>query len=354
MKPSLRKGNLVATVLAGSWRSSGLPSLEISELEVDEVSPLLYGSGAAALGWRRLSQTKFRESPPAELLHQAYRLLSLESEIHEEKIGRVFRLLRQSSVDVVLAKGWAAAGLYPDRALRPYGDMDLCIHPRHYKLAEDILSAPEVNDCWIDLHKHFSELSDRKIDDIFARSVTVPLRTETIRILGREDHLALSAIHLLKHGAWRPLWLCDIGAAVESLPASFDWEVCLGRNQKKAGWIVSAIGLAKRLLAANVEALPVSGKSLELPAWLVENVLKQWANPFAINQPPMRHPIPIAAQWRTPRGLAKALRQRWPDPILATISVNGRLNSLPRWPYQVANCMSRILRVVTRSPGAAQ
>lgn len=354
MKPSVRKGNLVARVLAGSWRSSELPPLEISESEMDEVSPLLYGSGAAALGWRRLSKTEFRETPSAELLHQAYRLLALQSEIHEEKIERVFRLLRQSSVDVLLAKGWAAAGLYPERTLRPYGDIDLCIHPRHYKLAEDILAAPELNDCWIDLHKHFSEIDDRKIDDVFARSQTVSLRKETIRILGREDHLALSAIHLLKHGAWRPLWLCDIGASVESLSASFDWEVCLGRNDKRAGWIVSAIGLANRLLGANIGSLPVSAAASEMPAWLVENVLKQWANPFAVNQPPMRHPIPIAAQWRSPRGLVTALRERWPDPILATISVNGRFNSFPRWPYQVANCMSRIVRVVTRSPGTAQ
>ena len=161
-------------------------------MELDEVSPLLYGSGAAALGWRRLSQTEFKESPPAELLHQAYRLLSLQSEIHEEKIERVFRLLRQSSVDAVLAKGWAAAGLYPERSLRPYGDIDLCIHPSHYKLAEEILSAPEVNDCWIDLHRHFSEIAERKIDDVFARSLQVPLRSEIIRIVGPEDHLALS------------------------------------------------------------------------------------------------------------------------------------------------------------------
>ncbi len=354
MKPDFRTGNLVARVLAGSWRKSEGPPLEISEIELDEVSPLLYGSGAAALGWRRLSKTEFREAPSAEMLHQAYRLLALQSEIHDEKIERVFRLLRQSSVDALLAKGWAAAGLYPERTLRPFGDIDLCIHPRHYKLATEILAAPEVNDCWIDLHRHFSEIDDRKIDDIFARAQTVFLRTEPIRILGREDHLALSAIHLLKHGGWRPLWLCDIGASVESLPKSFDWSLCLGQHEKRAGWIISAIRLANHLLAADISSLPVAAKDTALPSWLVENVLKQWANPFAGNQPPMRHPIPMAAQWRSPRGLAKALRERWPDPILATISVNGRFNGFPRLPYQVANCMSRILRVVTGSPDPAQ
>lgn len=346
-KPSLRKGSLVAEVLAGAWRTSTFPTLEISEQQLDEVTPLLYGSGAAALGWRRLSKTELKDSPSAEVLHQAYRLLSLQSEIHEQKIEKVFRLLREASVDAVLGKGWAAAGLYPDRPLRPYGDIDICIRPEHYQAAQKVLDSPELNDCQIDVHRHFSELDERRVDDIFDRSQVEPLGAEMIRKLGPEDHLALLAIHLLKHGAWRPLWLCDIGAAVESLPPSFDWEICLGRNKTRAGWIVASIGLAHRLLRADIDDLPREAQPGELPAWLVENVLKQWNNPFAINQPPMRHPIPMAAQWKSPRGLFNALRERWPDPILATVSVNGSFNRIPRFPYQMANWMSRMVRIAT-------
>lgn len=353
-KAHLRKGSLVAQALAGAWRTSDLPDLVISQMELEEVSPLLYGSGAAALGWRRLSKTKLRDLPSAELLHQAYRLLALQSEIHEEKIERVFRALREPAIEAVLAKGWAAAGLYPERTLRPYGDIDICVRPEQYDLAEEVLSAPALADCRIDLHKHFSEIGDREIEDLFARSRFVPLGAERIRILGPEDHLALLSVHLLKHGAWRPLWLCDIGAAIESLPPAFDWDICLGRNEKRSGWIISAIGLAHQLLRADVASLPDFAKVRELPVWLVENVLKQWANPFAIDQPPMRHPIPMAAQWKSPRGLARALRERWPDPILATVSVNGRFNNFPRWPYQIANCMSRIARLVSHPGGATQ
>lgn len=351
---SIHKGSLVARVLAGAWRSSALPPLKISELELDEVTPLLHGSGAGALGWRRFSQTDLRASPSAELLHQAYRLLSLQTEIQEQKIEKLFRVLREASIDALLAKGWAAAGLYPERTLRPYGDIDLCIHPRHYKLAEEVLASPEISDCWIDLHSHFSELDERSIEELFDRSRLVPLGAEQIRILGPEDHLALLSIHLLKHGAWRPLWLCDIGAAVESLPVEFDWDVCLGKSNRRARWIVSTIGLANRLLDASIQTLPISTQARELPSWLVENVLRQWANPFASNQPPMSHPVPMMSQLRSRSGLGKALRDRWPDPILATISVNGRFNSFPRWPYQLASCMSRIVRLVIRAPGAAQ
>ena len=111
-REALRKGNLVAEVLAGSWRKSAGTTLQISESDLDAVTPLLYDSGTAALGWRRISKTPLRNSSSAEVLHQAYRLQSLQSEIHEQKIEKVFRLLRQAQVDAVLAKGWATAGMY--------------------------------------------------------------------------------------------------------------------------------------------------------------------------------------------------------------------------------------------------
>jgi len=352
-REAARKGSLVAEVLAGAWRASALPSLQISERELDEVTPLLYDSGTAALGWRRVCQTELRGSSSAEVLHQAYRLQSLQSEIHEQKIAKVFRLLRQAQVEAVLGKGWATAGMYAEKALRPYGDIDICVRPEQFKLAEEILSTPDADDCWVDLHKHFSEIDERAVAELFARSRTISLGEEQIRILGPEDQLALSCIHLLKHGAWRPLWLCDVGVAIESLPATFDWDLCLGRNNTRARWITSAIGLAKRLLRADTENLPAEIKT-QLPGWLIENVIKQWANPFAIDQPPMSHPVPMSYLLRHPAGLLGGLRQRWPNPIIATISVNGEFNNLPRLPYQMANCLSRIGRLLLNSPGRFQ
>jgi len=349
-REAARKGSLVAEVLAGAWRASALPTLQISERELAEVTPLLYDSGTAALGWRRVSKTPLRDSSSAEVLHQAYRLQSLQSEIHEQTIAKVFRLLRHSQVEAVLGKGWATAGMYAEKALRPYGDIDICVRPGHFKLAEEILSTPDAADCWVDLHKHFSEVDERTVDDLFARSRTVSLGEEQIRILGPEDQLALSCIHLLKHGAWRPLWLCDVGVAIESLPATFDWDLCLGRNKTRAHWIACAIGLAKRLLRAETENLPGEIEP-QLPAWLIGNVIKQWANPFAIDQPPMSHPVPMAYLLRHPAGLVDGLRQRWPNPIIATVSVNGEFNNLPRLPYQMANCLSRIGRLLLNSPG---
>jgi len=343
------KGNLVAEILAGAWRSTDVPTLHLTEAELDAVTPLLYDSGTAALGWHRLENTDLRNSASAELLHQAYRLQSIQSEIHEQQIGKVFHLFREAEMECLLAKGWATAGLYSSRALRPYGDIDICVRPEHVKPAGEILRDPRASDCWVDLHQQFDEINDRTIEQLFERSRMVNLGQEQIRILGLEDQLALSCIHLLKHGAWRPLWLCDIGVMIESLPASFDWDICLGPSQTRANWIACAIGLAKQLLGADTSDLPAS-VDREPPAWLVENVLEQWRKPFAIYQPPMSHPIPITDLLRHPSGLLEGLRQRWPNPIIATISVNGEFNKLPRFPYQMANCLSRIGRLIFHGP----
>jgi hypothetical protein len=195
------------------------------------------------------------------------------------------------------------------------------------------------------LHANLFELNRRNFDELFSRSRLVSLGAEHIRILSPEDHLALLAIHLLKHGAWRPLWLCDVGAAIESLPTEFSWDVCLGKHKTRALWIICAIHLAHKLLDADIHPLPIPHRTKELPAWLVNNVLRQWAAPFAMNQQPMSHPVAMASYLKSPRGLLKGLRKRWPNPIIATVSVNGQFNDFPRLPYQIGNCALRAAKL---------
>jgi hypothetical protein len=187
-----RKGALVARALAGSWREPANPNLDLTSAELEEVTPLLYGSGAAALGWWRVRETELRESAAAEVWQQAYRLQALQSAIHEQKLVKAFALLRLGSIDALLAKGWAAARLYPDSALRPYGDFDLLIRPHQLAAAKDLFASPEAADCWVDLHDRFSELGERDADELFSRAVVVSLGSERIRMLGPEDHLALT------------------------------------------------------------------------------------------------------------------------------------------------------------------
>lgn len=339
------RGELVKASLSGAWRNPPFPSLEISQTQLDEVTPLLKGSSAGALGWWRVSRTKFRQSASGGALREAYHFHSVQSVMHEDRIRKVFRLFRGASIEVVLAKGWVAAALYPAAPLRPYHDIDICVKPEDFRAALDLLNS-HARDCWVDLHQHFWELDDRNLVEVFARSRLVSLGNDQIRVMGPEDHLALLAIHLLKHGAWRPLWLCDIGAAIESLPKHFDWNVCLGRNRTKAHWITTAIGLAHHLLGAKIDSLPVTRKTIEAPGWLLHSVLRQWEHPFPQMQSPGIHPVPMATYIRRPRGIMKAMKSRWPNPIVATISVNGKFTGLPRLPYQVGNWVQRVGRFI--------
>jgi hypothetical protein len=305
------------------------------------VTPLLYDSGAAGLGWWRIRETDLRETPSGELLHQAFRLLTLQANIHQTKCEKIFRLMRAAGVEPILLKGWAMARLFPQLALRPYGDIDLFVRPRDSRAANQVIASEAARGCWVDLHSRIAELANSSTEDLFARSQLVSCGDEQVRVPGAEDHFALLAIHLLKHGAWRPTWLCDLGLLLESMPADFDWDLCLSQNKRRANWILSAIGLAHKLVGAEIGDEQIASRSSETPAWLARRVLKEWETPFATDQPPMSHRAPMRSYLRHPRGLLSDLAHRWPNPILATISVNGKFNRLPRFPYQLGNCLVR-------------
>src|SRR5205823_8138049 len=202
----------------------------------------------------------------------------------------------------------------------------------------------EARDCFTDLHSGMFELADRSIADVFSRSQLVPCGDEQVRVLALEDHFALLAIHLLKHGAWRPLWLCDLGLLLESMSSEFDWELCLGKDNRRSNWILAAIGLARALLDASINDEGISGRA-GAPAWLVESVLKNWEAPFAGAHAPQKHRAPIRSYIRRPRGVVSDLARRWPDPILATISANGTFGRRRRRRYQILNCLQRAARL---------
>ncbi|HBB94157.1 MAG TPA: hypothetical protein DC054_02090 [Blastocatellia bacterium] len=346
---SVRASNaaLISRVLSGSWRSNANPAIAVSIRELDAVTPLVYDSGAAGLGWWRIRDTALAQTPSGELLHQAFRFLALQARIHETRIQRVLVSLRTAGIEPILIKGWSIARLYPQPGLRPYGDIDLLVRPEEHLAAARIAAADEFRDCLIDFHPGAFEVADRSIDDLLSRSQLVQCGDEEVRVLGNEDHFALLAIHLLKHGAWRPLWLCDLGLLLESMSSEFDWELCLGKNSCRSNWILSAVGLAHALLNASINDETISGRA-NAPAWLVASVLKNWEAPFAAAQAPHRHRAPIKSYFRRPRGFISDLTRRWPDPILATISANGTFGRRRRIRYQIQNCVQRAARLGLR------
>jgi hypothetical protein len=343
LAPRLRtpsRGELVREALTGSWRRRP-PAPTMSADTLAGLVPLLIRTGAGGLAWWRLRGSALAACPAALDLRQAYRLQALQARLHERRLVQALGILRAAGIEPLLAKGWAAARLYPEPGLRPYGDVDLWVAPYQRARAAAALSGPDGQRCRVDLHAE-TPLPDRRYEELHERSRLEPLGGIEVRILGPEDHLALLCVHMLGHGAWRPVWLCDIAAAVESLPSGFDWARCLPADPRRAGWIVCALGLARRLLGARVSDAVVA----PLPRWLPAAVLRQWAREEHYMSTPS-----MAFALRRPRLIPRALRLRWPNAIQATVDLEGPFNALPRLPFQLAGCLWRLVRAARPLPG---
>lgn len=335
-------GSMVAKVLSCSWREH-IPPVDISAEQLAQVAPILLSTGTAALGWRRVRGSGLESAAAAVELRQAHRIQAINTAVYEHQIRRVVKLCRADGLEPALVKGWAISRLYPEKGLRPYGDIDLCFRPDQYQAAEKLFADPDNNFAAVDLHRGFDTLDDHGFDELFARTRLTALDDVEVRVLAPEDHLRILCLHLLRHGAWRPLWLCDIGLSIESRPADFDWDVCLGEG-RHAEWVACTVGLACQLLGARADEIPVAARSRNLPRWLAPNVLKLWGQPYDARAEKMAHYV------RKPKGVLRAVRKRWPDPIIATVSMRGPFNNMPRLPFQIGNYLSRTARFLTRLP----
>jgi hypothetical protein len=334
-----RRGQLLARLLRGAWRPVP-PALVMSVEELAEITPLLLHSGSAPLAWRRISQTELRDCPAAQELRQAYRWQVLQDALQQRQVETAAHLLAKRGLEPLLGKGWAIARLYPEAGLRSYGDLDLYAPAAAAEALLTALAEYEPAGCPLDLHRGFGDLADREAAEIIRRAQTVKLGAATLRVFGAEDHLRLLCLHMLRHGAWRPLWLCDVAVALEARPADFDWHYFLSGDPRYSDWAACAIGLAHEFLGVEVAGLPVAERARQLPRWLVPTVLRQWG----AGQVPHGNRSPLRNSLQRPLGLLRRLRMRWPNGIEATVGVRGPFNELPRFPFQLGECVARTTR----------
>jgi hypothetical protein len=342
----MEKGRLIAKVLAGSWRPSPAP-LDLSEAHLEIVAPLLLTTGAGALAWRRVANSDLQGAPTALELKQAYRLHALQSAINESNLVQALNDLQSGGIEPILVKGWAVARLYPDDGVRPYGDLDLCVAPGQYAAARQILEGTSNKSYQVDLHRGFKTLDHLSWDELWSRSELVKLNDQDVRVLCPEDHLRVLCFHFLREGAWRPLWLCDIAVAIETRSDNFDWDVFSdGRQRRRGKWLASALALAEQLLGANLYRVPDAMRNPRLPSWFLPAVLKEWE----VRSMSQRHASPMGSALSPKQTMSfKSLRAHWPNPIEASVGVNGPLNEVPRLPFQLANCAMRTVAFLSHS-----
>jgi hypothetical protein len=234
-------------------------------------------------------------------------------------VCKLFRLIGANGLDAVLVKGWSVARHYAQPLLRPCGDIDLCVAPAQFARARQLFAAEVTPDTQLDLHAGVPDLPGRTWEEVLDRSMVVLLDDVPIRVLGFEDLLRLVCLHLVRHGAWRPLWLVDVAALLEALPADFDWDYCLNGRPELSRWVVAVIGLAHQLLGASIPNSAIRERALrETPPWLAEVVLWRWANG--------KQRKPLAYYTRHPLAAVEDLFYHGLNPVRSAF----RLGVLPR------------------------
>jgi Uncharacterised nucleotidyltransferase len=324
------RGAALATLLQGAWR----PTVVVATDWCDDLTPFLLASGTAALAWRRL---RARAGPEMGPLREAQRAQAVENATLLRQVLECFAILRRAGIEPILGKGWAVARLYPEAGLRPAGDIDLYVRSAdHAQAAEELCSPPGP----VDLHCGLGPLSDLGEEEVWSRSTTVAVTGGDVRVFDTADHLRLLALHTLGHGAWRPLWLCDVALAGECSPDAVRSALAWRHESWTTRAVACALRLARELLGAALDEAALV--SLPLPSWAARSVLREWSR-VAPDPHGQRTPL---ANVRGVGGTLHELRRRWPNPIEATSIVRAPWSALPRWPIQCAACGVRAARWV--------
>lgn len=340
----LARGRRLAALLAGAWRESApsLPGWSGEHLRM--LAPGLLQGGVGGLAWSRLRDSPLAGTPAAEELRQAYRLNVLQAALQEARIARAVSALRAAGIEPLLAKGWAVAREYADPGYRPCGDIDLYVPASAVRSARRALAGAAGDG--VDLHAGLAEISDRDLPAALERGQRLRAAEVEVRVPAPEDQLRLVALHALRHGVIRPLWLCDVACLVERADG-FDWGYFESGDPRRAGWASAALCLARDLLGASLDKVPERLARRRLPGWMAATVLREWG----AGRAPHGARRPMAALERRPRVLLEALRLRWPNGIEASIALRAPFGSFPRLPLQVGDGLVRSLRFVLHRPG---
>lgn len=261
--------------------------------------------------------------------------LRLQYKVFEKKIAECFNLFSENGIEPILIKGWAVSRFYPNEWERIFSDVDLCVEPSLYLNADSIRQSEKGNYLNIDLHKGFRHLDTVSWEELFSRSEIFEIEGVKIRVLCEEDHLRVQCVHWLNDGGGYKDKLWDIYYLVKNRSKSFDWDMCLNSvNDRRRAWVICAIGLAHKYLDLDIDDTPISKEAKDLPEWLTKAVEKEWKSDIRLKD------LMVARHNWT--DLFQQIKKRIPpNPIQATIEMEGNFDQSPRIYYQIGNILYR-------------
>lgn len=262
----------------------------------------------------------------------------LQRKATEIRVQRAFSLFRKHSIEPILIKGFAAAQFYPELKLRDSVDIDLAVSADDFEAATDISVSAEANGLAIDLHRELRHLDTAGWEDLYQNSRQLHLSDEgSIRVLRPEDHLRVLCVHWLNDGGSNKERLWDIYYGLENRPADFDWDRFLNTvDSQRQRWLLCAIGLASRYLGLDLTDTPVSNAARDLPQWLIRTVEREWASETRY--------MPLHVSLGDPKLLvSQVLKRMRPNPIWATVDMEGSFDAKTRVFYQLGSIFKRIV-----------
>ncbi len=344
----------VANILRGAWRSVP-PPLDFTMDDLQLALPLLQDASLTALAWWRIRRTPLAQTHAGVILRQEYVTQSIRAAAASHRVYQYVSALQAQNIDPIVFKGWALVPHYAEAGMRPAGDVDLAVAPYAAERAAQILRDLGAKPTEMDVHPgladaaHAAYIPHSSWEEIYARSLQKSIGAVQVRVLDPADELQLLCIHFLRHLGARPIWLCDIAAALETRPENFDWTRALAKPPFTS-WIECAILLAHELLDANLENTPLAARQT-LPTWLVSDVLQRWAQP---RTPSIMVHDSVFQIWRNPARWKEAVAARVPNRLAATLDFQGSLDEPFLARYQARWLWRRLTafaeRTVRRAP----
>lgn len=334
---------LVLSALSGAWRQDVSP-LPLSKEELEAITPLLMWGSTGALVWRRIRNSPLAGSRAAGALRRAYYFARINEMHHRTTLTQVMPILRSVRAEPLLVKGLAVGRYYAEPGIRLPTDIDLYVEPAAWPAAHAALKdLPKAIQHQIDLQPGTPRLEDRDRYELLRRLEWITVDSIRVQVLGPEDHLRLLCLHLFHHGARRALWVCDVAAALEAAPADFDWTYFYLGDAWRTQAVRGVLGLVQEVFGADLMVNEGTPAFKPPPRWLVDSVLRNlrtisttalWLAPFSVLTSPHH--------WLT------QLRQRWPDPIAATLRCQAPFDDRPRLPFQIIDYLWRAILAIPR------